>query len=108
MDSYLIAMDGYGTAGDGRGGQGLLGKLKHPLGGGRRRCLGTYACSKCTSMLFFCGPPLDVLFLAHTRVVVLSQICLPLLGLGLGQGHTIALHKGKHKKSLEQLHHSKC
>ena len=73
----------------------MLGKLKHLLGGGRRGCLGTYACSKRTSMVFFRGPPLDMSFLAYTRLVVLSQPCLPLLGLGLGQGHTIALHKGK-------------
>ena len=78
-----------------RGGQGLLGKLKHLLGGGRGGCLGTYGCSKHTSMVFFRGPPLDVSFLAYTRLVVLSQPCLPLLGLGLGQGHTIALHKGQ-------------
>ena len=77
-----------------RGGQGLLGKLKHLLGGGGG-CLGIYGCSKDTSMVFFRGPPLDVSFLAYTRLVVLSQPCLPLLGLGLGQGHTIALHKGK-------------
>ena len=78
-----------------RGGQGLIGKLNHLLGGGRRGCLGTYACSKRTSMVFFRGPPLDVSFLAYTRLVVLSQLCLPVLGLGLGQGHKIALHKGK-------------
>ena len=76
-------------------GQGLLEKLKHLLGGGRGGCLGTYGCSKHTSMVFSRGPPLDVSFLAYARLVVLSQPCLPLLGLGLGQGHTIALHKGK-------------
>ena len=76
-----------------RGGQGLLGKLKHLLGEGG--CLGTYGCSKRTSMVFFRGPPLDASFLAYNRLVVLIQLCLPLLGLGLGQGHTIALHKGK-------------
>ena len=75
------------------GGQGLLGKLKHLLGGGGRGCLGTYACSKRTSMGFFRGPPLDVSFPAYTRLVVLTQLCLPMLGLGLGQGRTIALHK---------------
>ena len=78
-----------------RGGQGVLGKLKHLLGGERGGCLGTYKCSKHTSMVFFRGPPLDVSFLAYTRLVVLSQPRLPLLGLRLGQGHTIALHKGK-------------
>ena len=46
-------------------------------------------------MVFFHGPPLDVSFLAYTRLVVLSQLCLPPLGLRLGQSNTIALHKGK-------------
>ena len=46
-------------------------------------------------MVFFRGPPLDMLFLAYTRLVALNQLCLQLLGLGLGQDHTIALDKGK-------------
>ena len=48
-----------------------------------------------TSMVLSRGPPLDVSFLAYTSLVVLIQPFLPLLWLGFGHGHTIALHKGK-------------
>ena len=44
---------------------------------------------------FFRGLPLDMLLLAYTRLVVLSHLCLQLLGLGLGQDNTKALDKGK-------------